>query len=357
MSANHRSYRILCIGEMWLGSNARAAFMALRRLGNSIRVIDEHLYNPAPWRSTFLRIIRKILRPLLVRELTLEAKRLADTFRPDGVFVFKGNAVHPELIHFYKARGIPVVNFYPDVSFLAHGPYIPRALPLYDHIFTTKSWGIADMQQQLGVKNASFLEHGFDPEMDHPLPLSDAERANYNCDVVFIGTWSPKKEKLLAHLKSALPEVRLKIWGCQWEKSASPGLVSSIVGDEILSEEYSKVLRSASICLGILSEERKGASSGDLITSRTFNIPACGAFMLHERNVEALRYFNEDEEAAFFATPDELVERISFYLQNPERRAAVAKNGRQRCLKSDYSIDDRMRTITQWFDSHISLSR
>ena len=353
MNTNPRSYRILCIGEMWLGSNARAFFLALRRLGHSIQLIDEHLYNPAPWRSIPLRIIRKTLRPLLVRELCLEAKRLADIFHPHGVFVFKGNAVHPDLIRFFQARGIPVVNFYPDVSFWAHGPYIPRALPLYDHIFTSKSWGIKDMQEQLGINNSSFLEHGFDPELDHPLLISDDERTRYCCDVVFIGTWSPKKEKLLAYLKRALPAVRLMIWGCQWEKSFAPELVSSIVGDEIIGDAYSKALQAASICLGILSEARTGARSGDTITSRTFNIPACGAFLLHERNAESVNYFKEDEEAAFFETPEELVQRVSFYLDHPLRREEVAKKGRERCLISGYSIDDRVKHIIEWFDNRI----
>lgn len=298
-----------------------------------------------------MRIVRKVLRPLLVRELTLSAKQFADAFYPELVFVFKGNAVHPNLIRFYKGRGVPVVNFYPDVSFHVHGPYIPRALPLYDHVFTSKSWGVADMKEQLGVNHISVLEHGYDPELDHPLLMSDAERARFCCDVIFIGTWSPKKEMLLSYLKRALPDTRVMIWGGYWEKSTAPELTGSIVGAPIIGDGYSKVLQAASICLGILSESRKGASSGDLVTSRTFNIPACGAFMLHERNEEVLRYFREDEEAAFFESPDELVDRVEFYLQNPARRAEVAQGGRERCEKSGYSIDDRMKHVIQWLDN------
>ena len=353
-NTNNRTYRILCIGETWIGSNSRTAFLALRRLGMTIQVIDEHIYNPAPWRSLPLRVIRKLLRPLLVNELTRYARGLIDTFRPDGVFVFKGNAVHPELIRHFKERGIPVVNFYPDVSVWTHGPYIPRALPLYDHVFTCKSWGIEDMRNQLGIQNISFLEYGFDPELDYPRALTEREYADYGCDVVFIGTWSPKKEQLLAHLKRALPECNLKIWGIYWEKSSSPELDSSIVGEEIIGESYSIVLQASSICLGILSEARTGASSGDLITNRTFNIPASGAFMLHERNDESVRYFKEDEEAGFFGTPDELVDRVRFYLANPEKRIECARRGRERCLADGYSIDDRMRHVIEWFDNRLS---
>lgn len=351
----NRSYRILCIGETWLGSNARGSFMALRRLGHSIQIIDEFHYYPLTWRSRPARLLRKICRPLLVRELSLEARRVASVFRPEALFVFKGNSVHPDIIRFYKLRGIPCVNFYPDVSFAVHGKYIPKALPLYDHIFTTKSWGIHDMQSQLGARNVTFLEHGFDPEVHRPLCLSSDDRTRYGCDVVFIGTWSPKKEALLAELRRRLPSVHLKIWGIYWQNSRSTELSQCIVGDEIIGEEYSRALQASSICLGILSEKRKGASSGDLITSRTFNIPACGAFMLHERNEEAVKYFEEGKEAAFFGSKEELVESVDYYLKATDERKNISLAGRQRCLTSAYSLDDRMRVVTQWLDKQAAV--
>ncbi len=189
------------------------------------------------------------------------------------------------------------------------------------------------------------------------MALDPEERTRYGCEVCFVGTWSPKKEQLLAFLKTELPALRLKIWGLQWEKSSSPQLAASIVGDEVIGEEYAKALSAACICLGILSEQRRGASSGDLITSRTFNIPACGAFMLHERNIESVRYFNEEEEAAFFGSPAELVAQVQRYLGDAPRRLNMAQRGRQRCLSSGYSLDDRMRMVMQWFHSKVGTSR
>jgi spore maturation protein CgeB len=180
--------------------------------------------------------------------------------------------------------------------------------------------------------------------------LNDEDRQRYGCEVAFIGTWSPKKEALLASLREALPAIRMRIWGCQWEKIAASQLHSCIMGDEVVGDEYAKALQGASICLGILSERRTGASSGDLITSRTFNIPACGAFLLHERNEESVRYFEEGVEAAFYNSSEELAKTVGHYLANPRERAAIAKRGRERCLSSGYSLDDRMRKVVEWFN-------
>ncbi|HWN11864.1 MAG TPA: glycosyltransferase [Pyrinomonadaceae bacterium] len=347
-----RNHRILCIGETWHGSDARAAFAALRRLGNSIQVIDENNYVPTHWKTTTGRVVRKILKPLFVKELMSDSLRLIKSFQPDMLFVFKGSWVHPNLIGFCRSASIPVLNYYPDVSFLAHGPNIPKALPLYSHVFNTKAYGVDDMKAQLGVTNITFLEPGFDPELHQPVKLTDEEQALYGCDVSFIGTWSPKKEATLATLIEALPNLKLKVWGCQWEKSGSRSLANFIMGDEITGDAYTKAIRASSICLGLLSEAGKGSSSGDLITARTFQIPACGTFMMHERNPEVLRYFADGTDAAFFSTPKELIEQVQFYLAHDNERERVAANGRDRSVRDDYTIDGRMKVVLRWLDHY-----
>jgi spore maturation protein CgeB len=347
-------YRILCIGETWLGSDARAVFSAFRRLGNSVQVLDESNYVSIYWKTTISRILRKIFKPFFVRELRLDALRLISSFKPHCVFVFKGSWVHPAIIASCRDQNIRTVNYYPDVSFLSHGQYLPRTLPLYDHIFTAKSYGVEDMRTQLGVSRISFLPPGYDPELHRPLELSEEERQTYGCDVVFIGMWSPKKERLLASLKNAMPKLALRIWGPGWGQARSSSLAQSIMGRVIIGDEYTKAIRGAAICLGLLSEGGKGSSSGDLITARTFQIPACRTFMLHERNTEVLDFFEEGVDAAFFDGSVELAEKIDYYLKNAEQREVIARNGLARSLQGEYAVDGRARTILKWLDSQLN---
>jgi glycosyltransferase involved in cell wall biosynthesis len=348
-----RLYRILCIGETWFGSDARAAFSALRRLGHSVQVLDETSYFPLQWQSKLGKGIRKLLRPLFVRELADDVYRSIERYRPHCLFVFKGNWVHPEIIERCREQGIATVNYYPDVSFLSHGPYIPRALPLYDHVFSTKSYGLQDMQSNLAVKHVSFLEPGYDPELHRPITLTKEEEVTYGSDVAFIGTWSPKKEAILTSLCHALPDIKVKIWGFQWEKSLDQNLRKAIRGYGISGDEYTKAICGSAICLGLLSEEGKGASSGDLITARTFQIPASGAFMLHERNSEVLGYFEEGKEAAFFGSPEELAHKVSYYLEHPLERQEISRAGLNRSLTDEYAIDARMKVVTLWLGEQL----
>jgi spore maturation protein CgeB len=337
-----------------MGSDARASFAALERLGQSIQVLDESHYvtNGSP--GAIGKGLRRSFRPLLVNKLRRDVLRSLAEFKPQCLFVFKGNWVHPEILQSCRSQNVVAINYYPDVSFLSHGPYIPRSLPLYDHVFNTKTFGVADMKSRLSIQHASFLAPGFDPELHKPAELTEAEHNVYGCDVAFIGTWSPKKEALLSGLRQALPEINLRIWGCQWEKSNSANLGSSIMGREVTGQDYARAIRGASICLGLLSGAGKGSSSGDLITARTFQIPACGAFMIHERNAEVLRYFEEGREAAFFATPNELAQKVRHYLEHPDEREGVAVAGLERSWRDGYAIDSRMKVVLDWLGRRLN---
>ena len=349
-----RTRRILCIGETWLGSDARAIFSAFRRLGNSVQVLDESNYVSIYWKTTVSRALRKIFKSFFVHELKLDALRLISSFKPHCVFVFKGSWVHPDIIASCRERNIKTLNYYPDVSFLSHGQYLPRTLPLYDHIFTTKSYGVADMRTHLGIRAVSFLPPGYDPELHQPLELSEDEYRLYGCDVAFIGMWSQKKERLLASLMNAMPKLDLRIWGPGWEQARSSQLAKSIMRRVITGDEYTKAIRGAAICLGLLSERGKGSSSGDLITARTFQIPACRTFMLHERNAEVLDFFKEDVESAFFDGSEELAEKIDYYINHSAEREVIARNGHARCLQGEYAVDGRARTMLKWLDSQLN---
>ena len=343
--------RILCIGETWFGSDARSAFAALRRLGHSTEIIDEAHFVPTEWETFAARLLRRAFRSTMARELTRRTSRLVRLFKPDALFVFKGNYVSPVTLVDARSAGVLTVNYYPDVSFKTHGPQIPEALLRYDHVFTAKSFGIADMRAH-GVKSVSLLPPGFDPEVHRPMTLNENDRSHFGCDVSFIGTWSPKKENILAGLREALPRLRMRVWGNQWERRSTRSLDGCVMGMGVTGDDYARALCASRISLGLLSEARTGASSGDRITARTFQIPACGAFMLHERNDEVLEYFVEDAEAAFFADPAELIRKVDHYLSDDSARHRVAAGGRERSLASDYSIDERMTHVVSWIRSH-----
>lgn len=329
---------------MWRGSNAGGLFRAFSREGCPIDVADEFYYVSLRSENRNLKIAERILRPMQETEFNNSIKKQIDILSPEIVFVFKGTFVRPETLHYARAKGCKLALFYPDVSVTAHGKNIPGCIPVYDHIFTTKTFGIKDMYDKYGVKSVTFIPHGFDPDIHRPLKVSERDRKAFGCDVSYIAVWSPKKEKYLAHLKETLPGINLKVWGGQWEKATSPALKSSLMGVPVTGDLYAMAIQCSTINLGILNERVTGASSGDLITSRTFHIPGAQGFMLHERNEESVLYYKENEEAGFFDGPEEMAAQVKRFLADDTLRERIRIAGHKRAL-ADHSLNVRARII------------
>jgi spore maturation protein CgeB len=338
--------RAIVVCDQWLGSDGYAGMRALRRAGWNVLVAPEWEFVPVRWRSPSLKIAGRLVRPFATREYNRELLLLARRFAPEVLLVFKGRFVQAETLKSMREMGVRTYCFYPDISFRAHGPDIPKALPEYDWVFTTKSFGIQDMRDQLGVTRSSVIAFAYDPDLHKPLRLTPADRARFECDVSYIGTWSPKKEQLLSKLVASRPTLRLKIWGEQWHRASVPSLRAAIGGHEVIGEDFVRAVRGSRINLSIMSEARRGASLGDQVASRTFVVPACDAFVLHERTDEVLRLFREPDEIVCYADSDELIGQIDRYLPDEAARTRIAARARD-LVRRRHSWDARIAEILE----------
>ena len=336
--------RILASCHTWQGATDYGFLRAFRRAGHSVINVPDTDFVPVGWQSLQLKALRRVTLAAMVADYQKALIEAARQLAPQLFFIFKGTYVRAATIDAIRQLGAVAINVYPDVSFTVHGPHIAGALPRYDWIFTTKSYGVSDLEQGLGIRQASFLSHGYDPETHFPAALDDFDRARLASQAAFIGTWSPKKEALLGCLRKALPELDLKVWGNQWDGAAAT-LGNTLMHRPLFGREYVKAICATDINIAILSEARGVASSGDLSTTRTFEIPAAGGFMLHERTAEVQSFFEEGKECAMFAGADELTAQVRHYLAHPDARMRIAEAGRARCLVADYSVDKNARRI------------
>ncbi len=63
------------------------------------------------------------------------------------------------------------------------------------------------------------------------------------------------------------------------------------------------------------------------IPLRVIDIMSCGGFVLSNYQQEIAEYFKEDEEIAMFRSKDEAIEKIRYYLEHENERAAIARAG------------------------------
>jgi len=344
---------ILFLGADWWGSDARALAVALRRSGNAlIEVIGED-YFPLQWSSIRLRAFRRLARSWFVRDYNQQVLRHATNSAIDFVLVFKGSHLLASTLERFRERGTPLYCFYPDVSFLDHGSEIWNCLPLYDCLFTTKSYHLEDATLRSRLKDMRLVSHGFDPEVHRPIALNNRLRKEYGCDVSFVGCWSPKKEAMVAAIIHGLPGVSLRLWGPGWGRAA-PRVRRCWQGRGAYGDELSIIYGASRINLGLLSEAGGGTTVGDAVTVRTWQIPAAGGFLLHEATAELCAYFKPDVEVGVFESESDLLVKVQRYLSNEEERMRILGAGQRRSWESDYTYGASARAILRFHDQQVS---
>ena len=338
--------RIVVTGESWHGSDCTGLARGFRDAGHAVEIVGIDQFFPAVDRSLAARGARRAMSPFYQWQFNRRVRQSVRLRHPDFVLVFKGTAVAPATLADARRRGVWLCNFWPDVSTAGHWRMDRRIFRLFDHVFTTKSFGIADLRAQFGIVNTSFLPHGFDPQVHRP--MAQGSGGSGAAPVSFVGGWSPHKEACLARLVDAIGPEKLRIWGNRWDRVRSAALRRAVRGDPVYGDFYALVIAESRINLGLLAEVVPGASSGDRITSRTFHIPASGGFLLHERTAELAAYFEEDREVACFGSPDELVEKVVHYLDNEPERRRIAQAGQRRCVREN-CWSHRARVIVDKF--------
>lgn len=82
----------------------------------------------------------------------------------------------------------------------------------------------------------------------------------------------------------------------------------------------------------------------DSFSHRAFEIPACNGFLLSDYRPEVEQFFEFDREIVCFRTPEEMADKIRYYLQHPSQRNAIAEQGRQRVC-SEHTYKHRIKHI------------
>lgn len=261
----------------------------------------------------------------------------ASELQPDIIWFDKPLDVASATIDQLRAEHprLRIVGYSPDDMGQRHNrsASFDAILGRFDLFFTTKSFGVAELTAA-GCPRAHFIGNGFDPATHAPIELDADERAAWGSDVSFVGTFEPARAASLARLADAGVDVR--VWGNGWRGVRSgPRLHVERRAAEGL--DFARVACASRINLGFLRKLNR-----DQQTTRSVEIPACGAFMFAERTDEHRALFEEGREAEFFADDDEMIAKCRHYLADEPARARIAAAGRARCLAGGYRNDDRM---------------
>jgi hypothetical protein len=337
--------RVLFVGPIQPYLTTAARLEAMRELGLAVEALDQLPYVNSQERWMQALTHWTLLTPGVFafnRDLLARARAA----RPELVWIEKGVFVFPRTLRALR-RELPQATFVyhntddwkgRDRLHQLHWRYLLRGLRLYDVHVTSNLHNVQEFRAA-GLPHVLHMELAANPAVRDPGPLSEPERAVLGAPVGFIGHWEPVTERLVLHL--VRHGIGVKIYGQGWDDAEHRDELEGVVQYRwVGGDEYARAIVSFDVNLGIVSKWNRNHTA-----SRSFQIPALGAFLLHERNELMTRYFREGEEAEFFASEDELLEKCRHYLAHPDQRRRVAEAGRRRCRESGYFEIDRVREV------------
>ena len=89
----------------------------------------------------------------------------------------------------------------------------------------------------------------------------------------------------------------------------------------------------------------KGIEGGT--PQRIMDIMGAGGFVLTSYCEETADLFEEDKEIVMFRTPEELVEKVEYYLAHDRERRKIAEGGYEKVMKR-YTYENKMQEIIEW---------
>jgi spore maturation protein CgeB len=260
--------------------------------------------------------------------------RATRRLRPRLTLIVKGEVLHPETVESLGAVS-PLVHWAYDDPYRYRN--IEASLPFYSLV---ASFSRADTARLRGDGfHAMYLPLGYDPQI-FSAPAGNVVGAQ-RYDVSFVGAKYPVRRVVLSAVAARCD---VAIWGAKWRPRPWRGdfyrprtALDRCVRGSADRSAANTIFRDSRINMNI-----HGAWDG--LNMRVFEIPAAGGFQLCDVKPGIEEMFEPGVEVETFASAEEALEKVGFYLANESARRRVAAAGRCRAER-DHTLGRRFETL------------
>lgn len=218
------------------------------------------------------------------------------------------------------------------------------------------------------VENDDERMLGFHKEFDfgyHTIPLAadefslkGVENRKFISDISYIGTNLPQKRAFIKKNVFPLSKIaKLDIYGQDWTiadqlkgsfqkfgQYFNLPVLRSLQKPKLQIEDEGDIYKSSLISINVHEEYQK--KFGGDCNERTFKIPCAGGFQVVD-NVRCIRkYFNVGTEIIVGENEHDWLDKVFFYLKNPDKRIEIIEAGMKRVL-SEHTYKHRATQMLQ----------
>lgn len=259
------------------------------------------------------------LQDIELKRLNRRLISLASSTNPDLCLVAGGNRILPETVQIMKSRKIKTVLWTIDAP--RHFQPILAAAPEYDFIFCGGTEA-QELMVRAKIKKTYWLPFACDPEIHQPVDVNPEEKKKWGSDVSFIGSHYPNRAEAL----EKLADFNLKVWGPGWNKLVKDSPLKKRARDiQLTPKKWTKIISSSPINIVIHFQE--GETLCHQAAPRVYEILACRGFLLVDNQKDVQSLFKDRKHLVIFKNTEDLREKITYYLKQPEERKKIASQG------------------------------
>ena len=182
-------------------------------------------------------------------------------------------------------------------------------IKLVDYHFVPDTKTIPEWRQM--NPNTFWLSQGLQDEIYHkPDEITEDDRRKYFCDVSFAGSDRKQRRPFLNAIDKM--NINFKRWGC----AGMP---------KVYNEEHNKMVSQSKINLCCSGWSENGAYT----SVRDYKVMGAGGFVLelYRKGIDDIFPFKVPGVMGTYISPDDLVQRIRYWLNHEEERKAMAERG------------------------------
>lgn len=334
--------KVLILGAFDAAALERKYTRAFDQLGVDYDVYDVVTpYYAAIQKSVFSKLLYRVVPEQVYQPINRNLLAFLKGKRYDVVIVFKGMALMPSTIGELKAYTQLLVCYNPDHPFHFYSPgsgniNVRDSIRNYDLYGTYSVRIAAALKTEYGVESA-VIPFGFD---DHITPdLSAQQRVKGK--FIFAGAYDRHRASLMERL---VPDNILIFGDAKWATRTSLASRSKqwFTGRALVNQDYADAIAAADGMFNFLREQNIQEQSHNM---RSFEVPGYGGVLISHRTEEQLAFFEEDKEAIYFDSLEELNDKLHFLKQHPQEIQKIKSMARQRSVRSGYTYTDRAKTL------------
>lgn len=265
-------------------------------------------------------VIKSPLLNLAQWQIDLKILTKAKSYEPDLIFILKGKDIHFSILT--KLRAISkIANYYPET--FDHWARIQSIASHYDYFFDHDP-EIVERLKNEGYQHVYYLPFSADIEQNAEFP--DFGQKKY--PISFVGSFMPVRYAQRETILSQVKDLGLHIWGNKaWLNTSLRNHYHGWAETEDMFEIYrqSKIVVNIDLMKGV---------EGTGVNLRPFEVTACGALLLnHNDREDIFNLFKEGSEFISFQGPEDIRQKVGYYLNHEAESEAVARAGFERTKK------------------------